>query len=464
MGFRKFINSLPCFEPDQNRTLTQKTMQAKDMKDKIVQRRSSVKTAMTRPRHDQWQQEIRKWSAEIDDDGWYNDHSEASVVDYDEPATDICESPPRASQYPASDPGVRSNPFPTPLSPHRGNYRQQQQDAAVAREGPSAAEPMNAAEVDEVISYIGRTFHHVPYAICGLSAMVHHGFRERRPTNVSVVCPEYASAPIDAWASSSGMTRLTGVPGSHYGVILTDGSVRRVRFKFMRRGFEALEYGQAGPGAGHARVLSLPALAERIASSYVRELVTASPAKQEVFALDMAWCLRGIVARGGAAPHVFAERNVGSVVSKGFWFPFLLSFPGIEGLFAEAGLRVLGDGSDGSPNVYYVTGPPRKQQVMPPTEWDVRPLEIRRPSRSDGPELSGGGGSSRLRSAVRSRSARPRCACRGELAIRRRLLAPSSTRKLGVERDADRGMPSPGLRPSSFESHSRKLYDDSYTT
>lgn len=396
MGFRKFINSLPCFEPDQRRTLTQKTMQAKDMKDRMVQRRSSVKTAMTRPRHDQRQQEIRKWSAEVDHDGWYNDHSEASVVDYDEPATDICELSPRASQHPASDPGVRSNSFPTPLSPRRGNYRQeqqqQQQDAAVAQQGPSAAEPMNAAEVDEVISYIGRTFHHVPYAICGLSAMVHHGFRERRPTSVSVVCPEYASAPIDAWASSSGMIRVAGAaPGSHYGVTLTDGSVRRVRFEFMRRGFEALEHGQAGPGAGRARVLSLPALAERIAASYVRELVTAPPAKQEVFALDMAWCLRAIAARGGAAPHVFAESNVGSVVSKGFWFPFLLSFPGIEVLFADAGLRVLGDGSDGSPDVYYVTGPPRRQQVMQPAEWDVRPLEIRRPSRGDGSEMSGVG-------------------------------------------------------------------------
>lgn len=187
---------------------------------------------------------------------------------------------------------------------------------------------MSPELVNEVIAIVGHSFGHIPYAICGLAAMVQHGFSERLPTKVSIIFPEHTRAVVNCWALAQGMPRVQGTNRS-FCVPTADGKLRCVRFKFLQEGFDNLV--TTRKVLSHARVLALPSLADQIAANYVRQLATISVQMQVVSAQDMRWVLRQMDHQG----EYFNYRSGANIVRREFWLPFTLSFPDLVDLFAK---------------------------------------------------------------------------------------------------------------------------------
>lgn len=191
---------------------------------------------------------------------------------------------------------------------------------------------MTPVYVHEVLAYVGRALPHIPYAVSGLAAMVHHGYTGRSARHVTITCPSEKRSVLQGWIVAMGMSRLP-VEDSSFGVYLSDGTMRAVRVRYMPRGFEELE--TVRDRGTCAKVLSLGSIANDIARRYVDELGTAPAWKQEVFGRDMKWVLRKMVDGGKRLSWLHAWY----VGRSEFWVPFTLSFPDTVPLFASVGLE-----------------------------------------------------------------------------------------------------------------------------
>lgn len=223
---------------------------------------------------------------------------------------------------------------------------------------------MDRETVCEMSTQIDRCFGHIPYAICGLSALVHHGFTQRKPTKIHVVCPSHARHVVRSWALAQAVPQVhdrTGNPNV-FALRSRSGDWYAVKVRY------AADFGEMGihthdmvshlgPGSSSspslsssssssfckapARVLDLPTLADEVAVAYVDQLRTATAGleKQKGFEEDMRWILARIAERHAPADQDFAK-FVPHIVHNSFWLPFTASFPYAIQLFQRAGLEV----------------------------------------------------------------------------------------------------------------------------
>ncbi|KFA64403.1 hypothetical protein S40285_01078 [Stachybotrys chlorohalonatus IBT 40285] len=207
---------------------------------------------------------------------------------------------------------------------------------------PAANEPLDPAAVCSVVECIGVLFEGMAYAVCGLAAMTYHGFRGRRPTQVSLLCPSESRRVMQCWAVAKGMRPVPDALDAFW-LNTPNGGVRRVRLKFTSE-FRGLSSVRVGPS--RTSILTLPSIADMVALGYVHGLQDASLRRQQAFANDMCWILRRIAEMHDedAATHRLRGPLVPHIVQRTFWLPFTLSFPDSVALFARAGLAMEADG------------------------------------------------------------------------------------------------------------------------
>ncbi|KAM5355318.1 hypothetical protein ACJ41O_001964 [Fusarium nematophilum] len=191
---------------------------------------------------------------------------------------------------------------------------------------------MGPNEVRKVAKIIADRFSHIPFAITGHAAMTYYGYEEAKPFHVSVICPDHSREALACWARTQGMLVIPDKRDT-WGVMTDDGFIRQVQVRFL----EDFEHVQVIRGAGSsAKVLSLVAVADEIARTYVKELKYAGKKRQDGLGRDMRWVLKkiaslkidGLRLNPNTAPHLVQET---------FWLPFTLSYPDTVPLFAEAG-------------------------------------------------------------------------------------------------------------------------------
>lgn len=270
---------------------------------------------------------------------------------HDRATADLPSRPAPASHAPSSS----HRPIPRPSMAPRDQRR-----TSAPRPSPTT-ERMDQAILVEVLETLEKALSHTPYAVCGLAAMAVWGFAGRFPSHVSITCPSYSKEAIKCWAGVHGMVLYPDDPNS-FGLTSADGKTRRVRIKFLDRGFESLQV-VAGPPGGYAgtqgtalatsaRILSLTSLLDLMARGYVSiGCVDARPASESAlfarraFAQDIFWVLSRIADGGfieeGAQP--LNECLVPGVVDNRFWSPFTTTYPGAVQAFARAGLARTGE-------------------------------------------------------------------------------------------------------------------------
>ncbi|KAK6948960.1 hypothetical protein Daesc_009032 [Daldinia eschscholtzii] len=235
---------------------------------------------------------------------------------------------------------------------------------------------LDEAELVRVFETIAGALEHVPYAICGLGALVDHGFAARRVTRVSILCAAHAKDIVRAWLAASGYDAYAdsvGVPIPKSGGENEQGGngnrVCRVRIKYLDEGFERLE--RVRSRLSNAWVLGLASQLDHAAAGYVDHMrkkerreqkqkqeqkgkeVVASNIRGsadeedekrkdeqalETIAGDVFWVLD----KAARTKHVLEPRLLPTLLSREFWVPFTSRYVNARPEMARAGIDVAG--------------------------------------------------------------------------------------------------------------------------
>jgi hypothetical protein len=199
--------------------------------------------------------------------------------------------------------------------------------------------------IKEVLEAIGKSFDHVPYAVCGLAAMCVYGYTSRLPTHISIVCPSYSKDVIKCWAAVKGML-VSGDQPDKFGFRTSDGKLRDVRIKYMNTGFDGISTILFGPN--ETKLCSLPSLIDQVAKAFTMPNHHRASNYHHALALDIFWLLHRIIDEM-AVEQVLSPGKVPHVIRTSFWERFTTTYPDAVVLFSDAGLgapRVLGGRSD----------------------------------------------------------------------------------------------------------------------
>ncbi|KAF3069872.1 hypothetical protein GL218_07863 [Daldinia childiae] len=227
--------------------------------------------------------------------------------------------------------------------------------------GTWSTSSLNVAELAQVFNTIAAALEHVSYAICGLGALVDHGFTARRVARVSILCSAHAKDNVRAWLAASGydvFADSVGVPVKGNGV--GGAKVCRVRIKYLDDGFEKLE--KVRSRVSGAWVLGLASQLDHAAAGYVDYLRRGEERGKEkvereedgdnnnngndderkedlaleTIAGDVFW----ILDKAARTNHALEPRLLPTLLGQDFWIPFTDRYVNARPEMARAGIDV----------------------------------------------------------------------------------------------------------------------------
>ncbi|KAI0839217.1 hypothetical protein F5Y06DRAFT_266287 [Hypoxylon sp. FL0890] len=204
---------------------------------------------------------------------------------------------------------------------------------------------MNQSQLTELFETIHATLAHVPYVICGLAALVDHGFTARRVTAVSILCPTYAKDNVRVWLASKGYDTYA----DSVGIPIENGTVTcRVRIKYTDEGFDKLQ--RVKSSMSQAWIMGLASQIDHAATGYVdhwrrlqrmknegktEDLGKTEQAMQTI-ARDIFWCLD----KAARTRHWLNPRLMPTLLGEEFWSPFTARHVDARTEMARAGIDV----------------------------------------------------------------------------------------------------------------------------
>ncbi|RYC59920.1 hypothetical protein CHU98_g6277 [Xylaria longipes] len=189
---------------------------------------------------------------------------------------------------------------------------------------------MRPAELTELFNLIHTTLEHVPYAICGLGALIDHGLTNRRANRVSIICPPSSRKNVTAWAATKGYE----VHADSIGIPTHKGLTRRVRVKFIERGFERLE--RVRSSCSNAIVLSIASQLDNVAAGWLDNKKRSDERALTVIASDIFFCLDRIAARRQRVD----PRYLPTFLGEDFFTHFTAQYLNARPEMARAGIDV----------------------------------------------------------------------------------------------------------------------------
>ncbi|KAI2626120.1 hypothetical protein GGS26DRAFT_191853 [Hypomontagnella submonticulosa] len=214
---------------------------------------------------------------------------------------------------------------------------------------------LRTSQLVQLFETVAGTLEHVPYAICGLGALVDHGFSDLRVTRVSVLCPAYAKDNVRGWLASRGYETYA----DSVGIPIANGNMTvRVRIKYLEQGFENLE--RVKSSMSNAWVLSLTSQLDHAAAGYVDSYRhfqrleeekgngkgAATKASQDAdervetalktISRDIFWCLE----KAAKTRHHLDPKFLPTLLGEEFWAAFTQRHDNARTEFARAGIDV----------------------------------------------------------------------------------------------------------------------------
>ncbi|KAK1722419.1 uncharacterized protein BDZ83DRAFT_721378 [Colletotrichum acutatum] len=239
---------------------------------------------------------------------------------------------------------LRSN---TPSKPHGSEANAAPGSPS---ESPSIPRPdISPASTYQVLQRLGSTFSHVQYAVCGDAALIAYGHDTRSVSYVTIICPAYAQEVMKAWAAAtSGMLNYPGEPDT-LGVSDEEGQVWPVKMRTMafERSFETLPTVSLcfGDDSSSTTILTMPALVNEIALSYVVDRHIEEEGFLDELAVDLVWLLQNII-EDGSPKQTLNAQSAPAISNPIFWYDFTDAYPELAGLFYDAGYRPEGSEVD----------------------------------------------------------------------------------------------------------------------
>ncbi|EON95842.1 hypothetical protein UCRPA7_8696 [Phaeoacremonium minimum UCRPA7] len=213
----------------------------------------------------------------------------------------------------------------------------------------------------EIVDKLDQIFHHIHYAICGLSAMSLWGYTQSVPVHISILVPDYSKDVVKSWGKTKDLETHPDKP-DYLWLRTRDGLARKIRIKWLsEESFSKIsivsvplsltpdgEIGMAtsaGPstfgGLANTKVVSLASMLNQIAEAYVKDKrAQNNPKYMATIASHVFWLLHKIIDDGLIKQGAISLTldNVPAVVDPKFWDAFTKRYPEAPGLFARAGL------------------------------------------------------------------------------------------------------------------------------
>ncbi|KAI0445850.1 hypothetical protein F4803DRAFT_506669 [Xylaria telfairii] len=189
---------------------------------------------------------------------------------------------------------------------------------------------MDSEELRELFNLLHATLAHVPYAVCGLAALIDHGLTNRQANRVSIICPRPSRKNVLAWAA----TKNYAVHGDSIGIPTSNGQMRRVRVKFVEHGFEELQ--RVRSSSSNATVLSITSQLDNVAAGWLDNKKRGDERALGVIASDIFFCLDRIAARREQVDPMYLPTFLG----EGFFADFTARYTTARAEMALAGIDV----------------------------------------------------------------------------------------------------------------------------
>ncbi|KAI1366291.1 hypothetical protein F5Y08DRAFT_351763 [Xylaria arbuscula] len=188
---------------------------------------------------------------------------------------------------------------------------------------------MNLEQHKELSNLVHELLGHIPYAICGLSALVDNGYIARTREIMEIVCPSDSRKNVQSWAATKGYVSY----GDSIAVPTKDG-IRRVRVNYVEAGFEALQ--RVKSNLSNAIVLSLTSQLENRAAGYLQYRRQEYEVQIKVLESDIFWILKKM----RSMPEKIDPRLLMVFLSEEFLEDFTKRNPHARAQIALAGINV----------------------------------------------------------------------------------------------------------------------------
>ncbi|KAI0910331.1 hypothetical protein F4823DRAFT_637868 [Ustulina deusta] len=189
---------------------------------------------------------------------------------------------------------------------------------------------MTREELKELFNLVHATLEHVPYAICGLAALIDHGFAGRAANRISILCPQESKNNVKAWSAARGYE----VYADSVGVPTRDGAVRRVRIKYVESGFDRLQ--RVRSSFSDATVLSLTSQLDNVAAGYLDNRRRGNERALATIASDIFFVLGLMAARSESVD----SRLLPTFLGEAFFGDFTARYAAARPEMARAGIDV----------------------------------------------------------------------------------------------------------------------------
>ncbi|KAI1164605.1 hypothetical protein F5B18DRAFT_670692 [Nemania serpens] len=192
---------------------------------------------------------------------------------------------------------------------------------------------MDRAELEELFNLIHQTLEHMPYAICGLGAIIDHGFPGRKAKSISILCPRECRHNVQAWMATRGYEMAS----DSVGFPMRDGAIRRVRIKYLQQGFEKLE--RARSSFSNATVLSVASQLDQVAAGHLDNRRRGDERALKIVASDVFFLLDLLAGRRGRE-GVVDPRLLPTFLAEDFFADFTARHVDARPEMARAGIDV----------------------------------------------------------------------------------------------------------------------------
>ncbi|KAK7963596.1 hypothetical protein PG988_010570 [Apiospora saccharicola] len=203
-------------------------------------------------------------------------------------------------------------------------------------------------ELTDMYNEVHRTMGHIPYVVCGVGALIDHGFQGRTANKVTIIVPEESRGVVRAWAAASGSHDVGAGSDSVAIRMPKDGSLRRVRVRWVSgAAFAGLEIEDSS--ISNARVLGLASQIDQISTAWLqyRERLAAPGLSTQrererlerelkTMVNDIFWCLR----RAAETRTPLKSEHMRLFLSEKVWMPFTQEHENARFEASRAGIDV----------------------------------------------------------------------------------------------------------------------------
>ncbi|KAI1267465.1 hypothetical protein F5Y18DRAFT_303927 [Xylariaceae sp. FL1019] len=192
---------------------------------------------------------------------------------------------------------------------------------------------MYHAELQELFTLMHQVLEHIPYAICGLGALIdQYQFTRRQPKQISIICPSHSKDNVMNWAQTKGCVSF----GNSIGFKMSSGTIRRVRIKYTDKDFSTLQLSKSMISS--AKVLSKTSTLDHIAAGWLDSYKRKDEKALKTIANDIFYCLDYIVKTRSKLDEEYLHTFLGS----SFFLSFTETHPKVRVEMARAGIDIAG--------------------------------------------------------------------------------------------------------------------------